>query len=63
MRGCGSDEVVTYPQASWGTGWAWSSTGSAASLVQRGVDALALHGRLVASAGKSNSWIAVDVQR
>jgi hypothetical protein len=27
------------------------------------VDALAPHGRLVASAGKSTSWTAVEVQR
>ena len=36
--------------------------GVGGELVQRGVDALAPHGRLVASAGKSTSWTVVEVQ-
>jgi NADPH:quinone reductase len=52
VRGCGADEVVTYPQASWGDRVDLVLDGVGGELVQRGVDALAPHGRLVAfSAG------------
>ncbi|MFJ3711205.1 zinc-binding dehydrogenase [Streptomyces sp. NBC_01387] len=52
VRGCGADEVVTYGQESWGDPVDVVLDGVGGALVQRGVDALAPHGRLVAfSAG------------
>jgi NADPH:quinone reductase len=51
-RQCGADEVVTYPQPSWGDPVDLVLDGVGGELVQRGVDALAPFGRLVAfSAG------------
>jgi len=52
VRQCGADEVVTYPQSSWGDPVDLVLDGVGGELVQRGVDALAPFGRLVAfSAG------------
>jgi len=52
VRGCGADEVVSYAQASWGQPVDLVLDGVGGELVQRGVDVLAPHGRLVAfSAG------------
>ncbi|WP_420711001.1 zinc-binding dehydrogenase [Streptomyces sp. NRRL F-2580] len=52
MRGCGADEVVIYSQDSWGDPVDLVLDGVGGDLVQRGVDALSPHGRLVAfSAG------------
>jgi NADPH:quinone reductase-like Zn-dependent oxidoreductase len=51
-RQCGADEVVTYSQPSWGDPVDLVLDGVGGELVQRGVDALAPFGRLVAfSAG------------
>ncbi|WP_344415938.1 quinone oxidoreductase family protein [Amycolatopsis minnesotensis] len=51
-RSCGADEVVTYSGESWGEPVDVVLDGVGGELVQRGVDALAPHGRLVAfSAG------------
>jgi NADPH:quinone reductase len=51
-RDCGADEVVTYSQPSWGDPVDLVLDGVGGDLVQRGVDALAPFGRLVAfSAG------------
>ena len=52
VRQCGADEVVTYSQPSWGDPVDLVLDGAGGDLVQRGVDALAPFGRLVAfSAG------------
>jgi NADPH2:quinone reductase len=52
VRQCGADEVVTYSQPSWGDPVDLVLDGVGGELVQRGVDALAPFGRLVAfSAG------------
>ena len=52
VRQCGADEVVTYSQPSWGDLVDLVLDGVGGELVQRGVDALAPFGRLVAfSAG------------
>ncbi|MGH3173476.1 MAG: quinone oxidoreductase family protein [Streptosporangiaceae bacterium] len=52
VRQCGADEVVTYSQLSWGDPVDLVLDGVGGELVQRGVDALAPFGRLVAfSAG------------
>ncbi|MFJ8429774.1 zinc-binding alcohol dehydrogenase family protein [Kitasatospora sp. NPDC094019] len=52
VRGCGADEVVLYGQDTWGDPVDLVLDGVGGELVQRGVDALAPHGRLVAfSAG------------
>ncbi|MER5777483.1 zinc-binding dehydrogenase [Streptomyces sp. NPDC002039] len=52
VRGCGADEVVIYAQDSWGDPVDLVLDGVGGDLVQRGVDALSPHGRLVAfSAG------------
>lgn len=52
VRQCGADEVVTYSQSSWGDPVDFVLDGAGGELVQRGVDALAPFGRLVAfSAG------------
>ncbi len=52
VRQCGADEVVTYPQPSWGDPVDLVLDGVGGELVQRGVDAPAPFGRLVAfSAG------------
>ena len=52
VRQCGADEVVTYSQPSWGDPVNLVLDGVGGELVQRGVDALAPFGRLVAfSAG------------
>ena len=52
VRQCGADEVVTYSQPSWGDPVDLVLDGAGGHLVQRGVDALAPFGRLVAfSAG------------
>jgi NADPH:quinone reductase-like Zn-dependent oxidoreductase len=52
VRQCGADEVVTYSQASWGGPVDLVLDGVGGELVQRGVDALAPFGRIVAfSAG------------
>lgn len=52
VRQCGADEVVTYSQSSWGDPVDLVLDGAGGELVQRGVDALAPFGRLVAfSAG------------
>ena len=52
VRQCGADEVVTYSQPSWGDPVDLVLDGVGGDLVQRGVDALAPFGRLVAfSAG------------
>ena len=52
VRQCGADEVVTYAQPSWGDPVDLVLDGVGGDLVQRGVDALAPFGRLVAfSAG------------
>ena len=52
VRECGADEVVTYSQPEWGTPVDLVLDGVGGPLVQRGVDALAPFGRLVAfSAG------------
>ncbi|HEU5417848.1 MAG TPA: zinc-binding dehydrogenase [Streptosporangiaceae bacterium] len=52
LRDCGADEVVTYAQDSWGEPADLVLDGVGGDLVQRGVDALAPRGRLVAfSAG------------
>ena len=52
VRQCGADEVVTYSQSSWGDPVDLVLDGVGGGLVQRGVDALAPFGRLVAfSAG------------
>lgn len=52
VRQCGADEVVTYSQPSWGDPVDPVLDGVGGELVQRGVDALAPFGRLVAfSAG------------
>jgi len=47
-RQCGADEVVTYSQPSWGDPVDLVLDGVGGELVQRGVDALAPFGRLVA---------------
>jgi NADPH:quinone reductase-like Zn-dependent oxidoreductase len=47
MRDCGADEVVTYADASWGDPVDVVLDGVGGPLVQRAVDALALHGRAV----------------
>jgi NADPH:quinone reductase len=55
LRDCGADEVVTYAQPSWGERPDLILDGVGGELVQRGVDALAPYGRLVAfSAGGGN---------
>jgi NADPH2:quinone reductase len=52
LRGCGADDVVVYAQPSWGDPVDLVLDGVGGEMVQRGVDALAAHGRLVAfSAG------------
>lgn len=52
VRQCGADEVVTYSQPTWGDPVDLVLDGAGGELVQRGVDALAPFGRLVAfSAG------------
>ncbi|MGH3207372.1 MAG: quinone oxidoreductase family protein [Trebonia sp.] len=52
VRQCGADEVVTYSEATWGDPVDLVLDGVGGELVQRGVDALAPFGRLVAfSAG------------
>jgi NADPH2:quinone reductase len=55
VRGCGADEVVTYTQVSRGEPVDLVLDGVGGEFVQRGVDTLAPHGRLVAfSAGGGN---------
>jgi NADPH:quinone reductase len=55
LRGCGADDVVTYAQPSWGDPVDLVVDGVGGALVQRGVDALAPYGRLVAfSAGRGS---------
>jgi NADPH2:quinone reductase len=59
VRGCGADEVVTYAQPSWGEPVDVVLDGVGGDLIQRGVDALAPFGRLVAfSAGGGNVDVA-----
>ncbi|MFD5886129.1 zinc-binding dehydrogenase [Streptomyces sp. NPDC060334] len=50
VRGCGADAVVIYSQNSWGdpVDLVLDGDGGGGDLVQRGVDALSPHGRLVA---------------
>lgn len=51
VRDCGADEVVTYAEESWGDPVDLVLDGAGGDLVQRGVDALAPYGRLVAFSG------------
>jgi NADPH:quinone reductase-like Zn-dependent oxidoreductase len=58
VRQCGADEVVTYAQPSWGDPVDVVLDGVGGEVAQRGVDALAPFGRLVAISGCGGS---VDV--